>query len=139
MTIDGRPRRLRLIQLGRLLTDGTFLVPWTAQLLSRRARLVRQETQGSGEALFEGALEGLEAVGREIGVSVRGEKEDASLKDVKGKGKDAEGKNALAGTEAEDNRVWLHCSVGDGMEDDEIEGERVQVSCWGARWRDCGS
>lgn len=127
MTVDGRPRRLRLIQLGRLLTDGTFLVPYTTQLLSRRARLVRQETQGNGEALFEGALEGLEAVGREIGVSVRSEKEDGVPKDVEGKGKEAEGKNILAGTDAEDNRVWLHCSVGDGMEDDEIEGERVQV------------
>ena len=50
-----------------------------------------------------------------------------SPKDVEGKGKEAEGKNILAGTDAEDNRVWLHCSVGDGMEDDEIEGERVQV------------
>jgi hypothetical protein len=136
LSVDNRPRRLRLIQLGRLLTDGTYLVPWTVQLLSRRAKLVREQTQPNSEAFFEGAMEGLEAVGREIGVTVRGgggggddkmNKEKAEdQRDVKGKGKEKE--KSLAGTEAEeDKRVWLHCSVGEPMEDEEIEGEKVQV------------
>lgn len=28
----------------------------------------------------------------------------------------------------EDKTIWLHCSVGEAMEDDEIEGERIQVA-----------
>ncbi|KAI5477785.1 hypothetical protein MNV49_005869 [Pseudohyphozyma bogoriensis] len=131
LNVDGRPRRLRLIQLGRLLTDGIFLVPYTVQLLSRRARLVKEQSKGGGELL----LEGLEAVGREIGVNVRGG-DEKEAEDTKGKGKGkGKGKakekawDGLKGTEAEeDNRVWLHCSVGEVMEDDEIEGERVQTS-----------
>ena len=118
---DGRPRRLRLIQLGRLLTDGVALVPYTIQLLSRRAKLVEQ--QQSLVESSEAFIESLEAVGREIGVSVREKPE----KDVKGKGKQ-KGKDVVVD---EDERVWLHCSVGEAMEDDEIEGERVQVRCNG--------
>ena len=72
LSIDGRPRRLRLIQLGRLLTDGTLLVPYTVSLLSRRAKLVQQQSEATRDALFAGALEGLEAVGREMGVNVVG-------------------------------------------------------------------
>ena len=114
---DGRPRRLRLIQLGRLLTDGVALVPYTIQLLSRRAKLVEQ--QQSLVESSEAFIESLEAVGREIGVSVR----DKPEKDVKGKGK----QRSKDSTIDDDERVWLHCSVGEPMEDDEIEGERVQV------------
>lgn len=118
LSIDGRPRRLRLIQLGRLLTDGTLLVPYTVALLSRRAKLVQQESEATRDALLAGALEGLEAVGREMGVSVS----TSAREEGKGKGKGKEGE------EEEDDRVWLHCSIGDAMEDEEIEGERVQVS-----------
>lgn len=72
-------------------------------------------------------MEGLEAVGREIGVSVRG---DAVPDDKgKGKGKEVDPWEKLVGAGAEEDKtVWLHCSVGEAMEDDEIEGERIQVS-----------
>ncbi|SCZ97409.1 BZ3500_MvSof-1268-A1-R1_Chr4-2g07195 [Microbotryum saponariae] len=129
---EDRPRRLRLIQLGRLLTDGTYLVPWTVQLLSRRAKLVRQQTQPNAEALLEGAIEGIEAA---VGVTVPrasidlkgGSKQDAAhQRDRKGKGKEKD--MTLAGTEAEnDKQVWLHCSVGEPMDDEEIDSERIQV------------
>ncbi|ORY59426.1 DUF2407 C-terminal domain-domain-containing protein [Leucosporidium creatinivorum] len=120
LNVDDRPRRLRLIQLGRLLTDGTYLVPYTVQLLSRRAKVLREETQPNREAF----LEGLEAVGREIGVNVRDEKEE---KEGKGKGKEKV-VNGLEDTEAEeDKRVWLHCSVGEPMDDEEIEGEKEKI------------
>ena len=133
LVVDGRPRRLRLIQLGRLLTDGTFLVPYTVQLLSKRAKLVQKATKPNSQVL----LEGLEAVGREIGVSVRGSasnatatapdekgKRRASL-DIKGKGKEKDQWNKLEGTEAEeDERVWLQCSVGEPMEEEELTGEQ---------------
>ena len=119
-----------MIQLGRLLTDGTYLVPYTVKLLSRRAKLVRQEAQGNAEVLFDGAMEGLEAVRREIGVSVRGEKDnsaDAVALSGKGKGKAKESDKWDHLITEDDKTVWLHCSVGDVMEDDEIEGERIQV------------
>ncbi|KDE06544.1 hypothetical protein MVLG_03193 [Microbotryum lychnidis-dioicae p1A1 Lamole] len=131
---EDRPRRLRLIQLGRLLTDGTYLVPWTVQLLSRRAKLVRQQTQPNAEALLEGAIEGIEAA---VGVTVPrasidlkgGSKQDAAQqrRDSKGKGKEKD--MTLAGTEAEDDKqVWLHCSVGEPMDDEEIDSERIQTT-----------
>lgn len=129
LTIEGRPRRLRLIQLGRVLSDGIDLVDYTVKLLSRRAKLVNEESKTSGLAFYEE----LEAVGRNIGVELSsGNQSGAGVeKEVKGKGKGREMNHysALAGTEAEDDqRVWLHCSVGEAMEDDEIEGERIQVS-----------
>lgn len=107
-------------------------MPYTVQLLSRRAKLVQRESQPNSQAL----LQGLEAVGRELGVSVRngsGEHERTEQQeDVKGKGKSRQNEwTDLKGTEAEeDKRVWLHCSVGEPMDDDEIAGEqdKVQVS-----------
>ncbi|GAA5925813.1 hypothetical protein JCM1841_006323 [Sporobolomyces salmonicolor] len=118
-----KPRRLRVIQLGRLLPDGVFLVPYTVQLLSRRARLVQE---GQAQALKEG----LEAVGRGIGkvvevVAGEGER-GGEERGEKGKGKARDGR-AAAETE-EDARVWLHCSVGEAMDDDEVEGEDSQPS-----------
>ncbi|GAA5966808.1 hypothetical protein JCM21900_006096 [Sporobolomyces salmonicolor] len=118
-----KPRRLRVIQLGRLLPDGVFLVPYTVQLLSRRARLVQE---GQAQAIKGG----LEAVGRGIGkvvevVAGEGERGGEERRE-KGKGKAREGR-AAAETE-EDARVWLHCSVGEAMDDDEVEGEDAQPS-----------
>lgn len=62
-------------------------------------------------------------MGREIGVNVRDEK---GKEEVKGKGK---GKEKVGGAlEAEeDNTVWLHCSVGEPMDDEEIEGEKEKI------------
>ncbi|KAM0753899.1 hypothetical protein T439DRAFT_378013 [Meredithblackwellia eburnea MCA 4105] len=143
LTDNGRPRRLRLIQLGRLLTDGTYLVPYTVKLVSRRAKLVKQQAQGNAEVLFDGAMQGLEAVGREIGVTVPGNEGDEDGKgkgkgpasaSSKGKGKAKESDNwdkmmsTAGGVEEDDKTVWLHCSVGEPMDDDEIEGERVQTT-----------
>lgn len=78
-------------------------------------------------------MEGIEAVRREIGAA-RGEKDGAGAVAAdandkgKGKGKESAPWDHLAGAVAEDDKtVWLHCSVGDVMEDDEIEGERIQV------------
>ncbi|KAK4053810.1 hypothetical protein OIV83_001466 [Microbotryomycetes sp. JL201] len=136
LVVDGRPRRLRLIQLGRLLTDGTFLVPYTVQLLSKRAKLVQKATKPNSQAL----LEGLEAVGREIGVNVRapsaiatGNSTDKTkdADDAKGKGK--ERRTEFDGTEVqEDERVWLQCSVGEPMDDEEMlasgEQEKAQAA-----------
>ncbi|GAA5867832.1 hypothetical protein JCM1840_003459 [Sporobolomyces johnsonii] len=116
-----KPRRLRLIQLGRLLPDGVFLVPYTVQLLSRRAKLVQE---GQTQALKEG----LEAVGRGIGkvVEVVAGEGDREERGEKGKGKARERTGAVESEE--DARVWLHCSVGEAMDDEEVEGENSQPS-----------
>ncbi|GAA5916152.1 hypothetical protein JCM6882_005399 [Rhodosporidiobolus microsporus] len=137
-----RPRRLRLIQLGRLLPDGVLLVPYTVQLNAKRAALLG--TQAEEETPEEKVKKSLEAIGRGVGAVVREVRERAGgdrdrgrdeademergeagasspllgeEKD-KGKGKEKEGK----GTEMEDTRVWLHCSVGEA-EEEEGEGE----------------
>ncbi|GAA5894533.1 hypothetical protein JCM5296_005122 [Sporobolomyces johnsonii] len=120
-----KPRRLRLIQLGRLLPDGVFLVPYTVQLLSRRAKLVQE---GQTQALKEG----LEAVGRGIGkvvevVAGEGDR-DGEERGEKGKGKGKAGERTGAVGSEEDARVWLHCSVGEAMDDEEVEGENSQPS-----------
>ncbi|GAA5984628.1 hypothetical protein JCM11641_004545 [Rhodosporidiobolus odoratus] len=135
---DGsRPRRLRLIQLGRLLPDGVFLVPYTVQLNSRRAALVTATEENSSTKAVK---EGLEAVGRGIGAVVRevrkageGEKDEMDSMEKgessKGKGKEREG---AADRVEEDDRIWLHCSVGDAEEEEppteEKSDEKVQTS-----------
>ncbi|GAA6029382.1 hypothetical protein JCM8097_003648 [Rhodosporidiobolus ruineniae] len=123
-----KPRRLRLIQLGRLLPDGVFLVPYTLQLNSRRAALVSStEEQPAATAVKEG----LEAVGRGIGKVVRevrkvGQGEKDELDDLeRGEGSIGKGKEKEAAEEEEDNRIWLHCSVGDAEEEEgEAPGEK---------------
>ncbi|GAA6006362.1 hypothetical protein JCM10207_000617 [Rhodosporidiobolus poonsookiae] len=118
-----KPRRLRLIQLGRLLPDGVFLVPYTAQLTSRRKALV--SASGGDRPASEAVKEGLEAVGRGIGKVVRevqkasmeGEERDEldELERGEGQGK-GKGKQDAAD---EEEQIWLHCSVGDAEEEEE--------------------
>lgn len=138
LAADGRPRRLRLIQLGRLMTDGTYLVPYTRQLLERRAKLAgRTDAQTVGAA----AEEVLDAVAGVVGggsrrrsgsLGSRREHVDATgaLANGKGKGKEKEReprtreqrRNAtIAEAKASDDSVWLQCAVGEPMEDAEEE------------------
>ncbi|BGP22661.1 hypothetical protein Rt10032_c08g3530 [Rhodotorula toruloides] len=124
LTEDGKPRRLRLIQLGRLLPDGVFLLPYTLQLVSRRAKAVSPTS-----AADVGVKEGLQAVGRGIGKVVRGtmgeragEDEMSSLE----KGKGREDERDLAEEEQEEEQVWLHCSVGEPIEAEEPAEEKDQ-------------
>lgn len=93
-------------------------MPYTVSLLARRDKLVQQETQGNGEALYQGALQGLEAIGVNslLKPGRSSMEKDRLLFDLEKQEK------AL-----EDDRVWIHASVGEAMEDDEIEGERIQV------------
>lgn len=112
---------------GRLLTDGTLLVPYTVALLARRDKLVQQETRGNGEALYQGALSGLELIGVNnlLKPGRSSMDKDQSLFE----------KERQQTIIDEDDRVWLHCSVGEAMEEDEIEGERTQVSLYLAMLR----
>ncbi|GAA5949151.1 hypothetical protein JCM10213_007107 [Rhodosporidiobolus nylandii] len=132
-----KPRRLRLIQLGRLLPDGVFLVPYTVQLNSRRAALVSAtDAKSSAEAAVKQGLEavtrGLGAVVREVRKAGEGEPDEADEMErgesSKAKGKEKEGAQA----KEEDDRIWLHCSVGDAEEEEEkpAEGqdEKAQTS-----------
>ena len=89
-----------------------------------------QQTEPDTSAL----IHGLEAVGREIGATVRGEKLEPLKVDVKGKGKETQ--SASAGPAASDGgvaegeaKIWLHCSVGDVVQDDDEADEAVQVGC----------
>lgn len=132
---DDKPRRLRLIQLGRLLPDGVFLVPYTAQLLSKRAQL--DQAGVSDNALREG----LQAVGRGLGKVVRG-----TASAVSGPARTAEGEDDLDALERgaagglgeegeedeappvqEEEQIWLHCSVGDVEQDEDPKEETDQV------------
>lgn len=124
LTEEGKPRRLRLIQLGRLLPDGVFLLPYTLQLVSRRAKAV-----SPGVSADAGVREGLQAVGRGIGKVVRGTMGERAGDDEmslleKGKAKDD---GTVSDGEEEEEQIWLHCSVGEPIEDEEPTEEKDQV------------
>ncbi|BGP29906.1 hypothetical protein JCM10296v2_001658 [Rhodotorula toruloides] len=124
LTEDGKPRRLRLIQLGRLLPDGVFLLPYTLQLVSRRAKAV-----SPNPAADVGVKEGLQAVGRGIGKVVRGTMGERVREDEMSlleKGRDDE-RGAEDGEE-EEEQVWLHCSVGEPIEEEEPVEEKDQTA-----------
>ncbi|KAK4058836.1 hypothetical protein OIO90_000282 [Microbotryomycetes sp. JL221] len=109
-------RRIRLLRPA-LVVD----VPYTVQLLSKRAKLVQSAAKPNSQAL----LEGLEAVGREIGVNVTGSNDKVNGKRLEG---DHKGKGKETQTVADgDERVWLQCSVGEPMDDEEIAGEQDKV------------
>lgn len=89
--------------------------------------MVKQQTQGSGEALIEGL--GLEVV---VGGAARGLIGEGLVADLgvdrKGKGKEKEKDRGRENEEEEeDTRVWLHCSVGEPMEEEELSEDKVQV------------
>ncbi|GAA5904622.1 hypothetical protein JCM8208_004832 [Rhodotorula glutinis] len=133
---DDKPRRLRLIQLGRLLPDGVFLVPYTAQLLSKRAQL------DQGNAGDSALREGLQAVGRGLGKVVRGTASavsgpartvegeddlDALERGAAGGAGEEEGEEESAAVQ-EEEQIWLHCSVGDVEQDEDPTEETNQAA-----------
>ncbi|KAG0150821.1 hypothetical protein CROQUDRAFT_37942 [Cronartium quercuum f. sp. fusiforme G11] len=95
-------RRLRFIYLGRVLTDGTLLVPWMNLLLQRQhaqAPSAESVTRAFGDAV-SGALG-----------AVKGSYDAAIGVKSKGKAKDL---NPLGGARVEtETTVWLQCAVGD--------------------------
>ncbi len=139
MIVDGKPRRLRLIQLGRLLTDGIKLVPYARSLLDRRAKLVASQLEPTlpliGELVTGAptAAEKEEKTKQQEQLERRRGSAVGSLADDKGKGKEKEVEGRVfvgdeGTTVAEDEVVWLHCSVGEPIEDNEVQGEKEQVS-----------
>lgn len=111
-------RRLRLIYLGRILTDGVLLVPWTAALLERQ-----KQYEAGQSRLLDDAIEGLEGVVRSVRTA--GET-SVSEEDAKGKGKAI----AKGETMVEQKAIWLNCSVGEVEEPDApvptVEAEQVR-------------
>lgn len=103
-------RRLRLIYLGRILTDGVLLVPWTAALLERQ-----KQYEAGQNRLLDDALVGLEGVVKSVTAS--GQEAES-----KGKGK------AKGETTVEQKAIWLNCSVGEVEEPEAtpVEGEQVR-------------
>ncbi|GAA5877416.1 hypothetical protein JCM16303_003324 [Sporobolomyces ruberrimus] len=117
---EGRPRRLRLIQLGRMLVDGVFLVPYTLQLASNRKKLEQSMEDGGGGGIVDrvGSLV-KDAVGNRK-KSFEGQEDDQSgLERGEAKGKDRENNGLSEAAE----QIWLHCSVGDVIEDEEVVTE----------------
>ncbi|KNZ60702.1 hypothetical protein VP01_1514g2 [Puccinia sorghi] len=95
-------RRLRLIYLGRVLTDGTLLVPWTELLLKRQTSQLTQTetvTRVLGDAV-SGALGAVKG-GYDAAIGVKS----------KGKGKEVEA--TTGGTTQVETVVWLQCAVGE--------------------------
>ncbi|GJN88677.1 hypothetical protein Rhopal_001643-T1 [Rhodotorula paludigena] len=131
---DAKPRRLRLIQLGRLLPDGVFLVPYTAQLLSKRAQLARNTAERDAEQAIK---EGLQAVGRGLGKVVRStttprlgrrsEDEELDALEEGRSGKDKGSDEVREATRPEEEQIWLHCSVGEVVDEDE-QDDKVQTA-----------
>ncbi|GAA5883400.1 hypothetical protein JCM3774_004148 [Rhodotorula dairenensis] len=148
-----RPRRLRLIQLGRVLPDGVFVVPFTAQLGARagRGRVPArtadpddgssssgrddEDEDRTGEAARSTTTTSLRSVGKGLlgsvitGVSLaRGSLDanrdelDALEKGTAGTGK-ARTSRRRRRHAVQEAPVWLHCSVGEPMEDEELAAE----------------
>ncbi|PLW35878.1 hypothetical protein PCASD_12119 [Puccinia coronata f. sp. avenae] len=99
-------RHLRLIYLGRVLTDGTLLVPWTELLLKRQTSQLSQTetvTRVLGDAV-SGALGAVKG-GYDAAIGVKS----------KGKGKEVEPTTTGGGTTQTETVVWLQCAVGEMM------------------------
>ncbi|GAA5954364.1 hypothetical protein JCM3765_004435 [Sporobolomyces pararoseus] len=119
---DQRPKRLRLIQLGRMLVDGVFLVPYTLQLASNRKKL-EQSMSGNEEGIV-GKVGSFvkDAVTRKSQEGLEDEQsriEKGESLDRKGKGKE----KVTDGPEEAEEQIWLHCSVGDVIDDEEVTNE----------------
>lgn len=176
-----RPRRLRLIQLGRVLPDGVLVVPFSAQLNPRRAGaaatgsvapaagpLARtdsdsddgdddddyddrdeeeeeeeeqgQRLQGVGKSLLGSVITGV-AIARnsldssahqqrrdELDTAEKGEGEFVRKKEKKKKRRKGKGLGGFSVKKRaqQEPPVWLHCSVGEPMEDEEVEAETLR-------------
>ncbi|KAA1132892.1 hypothetical protein PGTUg99_019628 [Puccinia graminis f. sp. tritici] len=108
-------RRLRLIYLGRVLTDGTLLVPWTELLLKRQNSQLSQTetvTRVLGDAV-SGALGAVKG-GYDAAIGVKS----------KGKGKEVE-PTPGGGTHQLETVVWLQCAVGEIMSPTMTNNEAV--------------
>ncbi|GAA6013144.1 hypothetical protein JCM11491_005195 [Sporobolomyces phaffii] len=118
---DHRPRRLRLIQLGRILADGVCLVPYTLQLAENRKKLELSTTASPGIVGKVGSFlkDGI-GTGDDDEQS-RLERGEAGPVDAKGKGKECSGER-----DAEE-QIWLHCSVGDVIQDEEAATNEMPV------------
>ncbi|GAA6060156.1 hypothetical protein JCM10212_001453 [Sporobolomyces blumeae] len=127
------PRRLRLIHLGRLLVDGVFLVPWTTQLLANRAKLdpsTTNPTSGDRGGIVErmsGVVRG--AVRKSLDGSAASTNEQDEMERGRagtgtGSGKvEGKGKVPLGKAEGADEQIWLHCSVGEAIQEDDVPTE----------------
>ena len=96
-------RRLRLIHAGRLLTPGTLLYVWLASL--------EEKQLGSTKRLILGGASGIADSQRRL------------------KPKSTVGTTGSA-SDFKDDRggVWIHCSIGAEVSDNETEEDRIQVS-----------
>lgn len=109
-----RPRRLRLIHLGRLLTDGTLLVPWTRTLLDRRARATdRLDLSAVAIDLAKTTASST------VSTTAVASSDDAA------KSSTAPPPPAPAATT---EKIWLHCSVGEPMSAHELAQEMGLLS-----------
>ncbi|KWU41389.1 hypothetical protein RHOSPDRAFT_23129 [Rhodotorula sp. JG-1b] len=102
---DSRPRRLRLIQLGRVLPDGVLVVPFTTQLNSRRA--------GAGGA-------GIATPAAPAAAAAAGPRAQSSSSS------DSDSDHDSDDAQQEAPPVWLHCSVGEPMDDEELAAETLR-------------
>ncbi|GAA5932644.1 Dsc3p [Sporobolomyces koalae] len=122
---EGRPRRLRLIQLGRMLADGVLLVPYTVQLAANRKKLEQRSSSTADSALD--LRRGIEKMGRVVKDVVQGEspphESEASRMERGEIDIDAKGKANAEVPRRQEEQIWLHCSVGDAIEDDETSNE----------------
>jgi hypothetical protein len=98
-------RRLRLIHAGRLLTAGTLLHGWLASLENKQLNSTKRHTLGVGVLESQTKLNSKSTAATAI---VGDSKSEADR----------------GGSD-----VWIHCSIGQELPDNEGEEDRVQVSC----------
>lgn len=127
--------RLRLIYLGRILSDGTRLSPWVTSILRRQqlqeastAASARNSIAGIDFSAIEGAMKSAVQSLEDSNDSSREKDLEAGLSSIdegKGKGKAKEVDKDRQNNPANGRTIWLHCSVGEAGS---IEQEAVQPS-----------
>lgn len=112
--------RLRLIYLGRIITDGTRLVPWLVALFQKQQEQQVDESRGSVLESIEGAVKhalGDDSTSHYISgkgkPSLHSRQSSLDAKRGKDKGKAREVDERKENHPAAGRKIWLHCSVGE--------------------------
>lgn len=103
-----------------MLPDGVLLVPYELQLAENRRKL-EQATTSRDEGIVDKVGSFVKGAVNRTSFDAAERGEGPGVVDRKGKGKEMHTQEAV-------EQIWLHCSVGDVIEDEEVTTELPTVS-----------